>query len=74
MKTSYASKCVSILFDARFCSGRKNLRAWSRGSETCKEDNNTKNNTFANLQNINCAVIFWETENLPLPKLNILPN
>ena len=42
MKTSYASKCVSILFDARFCSGRKNLRAWSRGSETCKEDNNTK--------------------------------
>lgn len=36
MKSSYANKCVSILFDARFCNGRRNFRACSRGSETWK--------------------------------------
>lgn len=38
LNTSYANKWVSILVDARFCNGRRNLRAWSNGSVTWREE------------------------------------
>lgn len=38
LNTSYANKWVSILLDARFCNGRRNLRAWSNGSVTWREE------------------------------------